>query len=69
MLEKLLPRNEHKVERTIRVALGLVLVGLALTGPKVAWGWIGLLPLVTGLVGSCPAYTLFGWSTCARRGA
>lgn len=69
MRERLFPANEHKVERVVRVAIGLVLIALAVTGPKYAWGWIGLLPLVTGLVGSCPAYTLLGVSTCKTRGA
>jgi hypothetical protein len=45
------------------VFLGGALVFLAVTG-QTAWGWVGVLPLVTGLVGSCPAYRLFGVSTC-----
>ncbi len=63
MLEKLLPMNEHPIERIVRIAVGLVLVALVFVGPKTAWGWIGILPLATGLVGSCPAYTLLGMST------
>lgn len=66
MLEKVFPKNEHTVERVLRVLVGLGLLGLVFFGPKTAWGWIGILPLVTGLVGSCPAYTLFGISTCRR---
>ena len=64
MLEKVFPKNEHKVERVIRVVLGLGLIALAFTGPKTPWGFVGFLPLVTGLVGTCPAYTIFGIRTC-----
>ncbi|MBN8747966.1 Uncharacterised protein [Xylophilus ampelinus] len=58
--------NVGTVDRVLRVLVGLVLIGLALTGTIGAWGWIGLLPLATGLLRYCPAYSLFGWRTCAR---
>lgn len=64
MLEKILPRNESWTDRGIRVALGLALLSLVFVGPHTLWGLIGLVPLVTGAVGSCPLYTLFGLSTC-----
>jgi hypothetical protein len=64
MLERILPRNEHPMERVARVVVGLGVLSLVFVGPKTPWGWIGLVPLVTGLVGSCPLYTLFGLSTC-----
>lgn len=64
---KLLPHNEHNIERIARVALGLGLLLMVFFGPKTAWGWLGLIPLVTGAIGSCPIYTLFGVSTCPRR--
>ncbi|MBS1153398.1 MAG: hypothetical protein H6Q89_5096 [Myxococcaceae bacterium] len=67
MLSKLLPKNEHVVERVIRVVLGLVLIALVFTGPQTPWGLLGLIPLATGLLGSCPLYTLFGISTCAMK--
>jgi len=67
MLSKVLPRNEHGVERAIRVILGLGLLALVVSGPKTAWGLIGIIPLVTGLIGSCPLYTIFGISTCKLR--
>jgi len=60
----LFPNNEHKVERVVRVLLGVGLLSLTVVGPQTPWGLIGLIPLVTGLVGSCPLYTLFGISTC-----
>lgn len=65
MLAKFLPNNEHLVERVLRVAVGIVLLALVFVGPKTAWGLVGLVPLATGLLGSCPLYTLFGFSTCA----
>ena len=64
MLEKLLPRNEHKVDRVLRVVLGLALLSLVFVGPKSLWGLVGIVPLATGALGSCPLYTLLGLSTC-----
>lgn len=69
MLTRLLPQNEHVVERVIRVVLGVGLIALAFVGPKTPFGWVGVVPLLTGLVGSCPLYTLFGFSTCPTRKA
>jgi hypothetical protein len=59
--------NEGTIDRIIRVVVGLVLISLVFVGPQTPWGWIGLLPLATGLIGWCPAYSLFGLSTCPRR--
>jgi hypothetical protein len=64
MIEKILPRNEHVVERALRVALGIGLLAIAFVGPKTPWGFLGIVPLATGLLGSCPLYTVFGISTC-----
>jgi hypothetical protein len=64
MAWKIFPRNEHAVERTIRVILGLGILSLTVVGPKTPWGFLGLVPLATGLIGSCPLYTLLGISTC-----
>ncbi|MBK9030394.1 MAG: DUF2892 domain-containing protein [Myxococcales bacterium] len=60
----ILPRNEHRIDRALRLIVGVVLLALVFVGPKTLWGLIGLVPLVTGLLGSCPAYTLLGISTC-----
>jgi hypothetical protein len=60
---RLFPRNTHPVERGIRVLLGVGLLSLTVLGPSTPWGYLGLIPLATGLVGSCPVYTLFGIST------
>ena len=65
MWPALFPQNENQLDRGFRVFVGGVLLFLAVTGVT-AWGYVGLLPLVTGLLGSCPAYTLFGVSTCHR---
>lgn len=59
--------NEHMIDRTLRVIAGLVLITLAATGTVGVWGWIGVLPLVTGIVGFCPGYAIFGMSTCATK--
>lgn len=67
MFSKLFPANEHKVERAIRIAMGLVVLSLAFVGPRSPWAFLGVVPLLTGLLGSCPLYTLFGISTCRLR--
>lgn len=58
--------NEANWDRIARVVLGLGLLSLAFVGPKTPWGYVGLLPLLTGTVGYCPAYALLGVKT--RRG-
>lgn len=63
----LLRTNEHPVERTVRGVLGIVLIGLAFTGTLGAWAYIGIVPLLTGVVGSCPLYSVLGVSTCPLR--
>lgn len=57
-------KNVGSAERVIRVVAGLGLISLVFIGPQTPWGWIGLLPIATGLSGWCPIYTLFGISTC-----
>lgn len=64
MATRLLTHNEGTPDRVLRVVLGLVLISLVFVGPKTAWGWLGLIPLVTGLVGTCPMYSLLGIATC-----
>lgn len=59
--------NEGTVDRVVRVIAGLVILSLAFIGPKTAWGYIGLIPIATGLVGYCPAYSLFGINTCPAK--
>jgi O-antigen ligase len=57
-------RNAGNVDRTIRIVAGLVLITLAATGTVGVWGWLGVLPLATGLVGWCPPYSMLGINTC-----
>ena len=64
MFAKIFPHNEHVADRVIRVILGLVLLSLVFFGPRTPWGWVGLVPLLTGLVGGCPL--CLGVSTCPR---
>lgn len=61
---RLFPRNEHRVERVIRVVAGLAILSLYFIGPRSPWALLGLVPLATGLLGSCPLYTVLGVSTC-----
>lgn len=67
-MPRIFPRNEGAADRTLRVLLGLGLLSLTFLGPRTAWGWVGVLPLVTGLVGTCPLYTLLGLRTCPVEG-
>ena len=60
-------RNVGSVDRVIRIVVGLGLISLAFWGPKTMWGWIGLVPLGTALVGWCPPYALLGINTCGRK--
>ncbi len=56
--------NEGTLDRTLRVLLGLGLLSLVFVGPQTPWGWIGVVPLATGLIGYCPLYGLLGMNTC-----
>ncbi len=60
-------KNEGAVDRVLRVVVGAGVLALAFIGPQTAWGYIGLIPLLTGLAGWCPAYALFGISTCPMK--
>ena len=59
--------NEGGIARGLRVVAGLVLIGLAATGTVGWWGWLGVVPLATGAIGWCPAYTIFGINTCSMK--
>jgi hypothetical protein len=50
----------------VRVVAGLAILSLVFVGPKTAWGWFGLVPLATGILGWCPLYALVGISTCGK---
>ncbi|MGQ9724369.1 MAG: YgaP family membrane protein [Tepidimonas sp.] len=55
--------NVGGIDRIVRIVAGLILIALAATGTVGVWGWIGVVPLATGLIGWCPAYLPFGFST------
>ena len=56
--------NVGTIDRVMRIVAGGILVAMAATGTVGLWGWIGVVPLATGLFKFCPAYTLLGMSTC-----
>lgn len=60
----MLKKNEGAFDRVGRIVVGLAVLSLAFVGPHTAWGYIGVVPLLTGLIGSCPAYQLLGINTC-----
>ena len=60
-------QNVGGVDRAIRIIAGLILIGLAATGKIGVWGYIGVVPLATGLIGWCPAYLPFGLKTCKTK--
>jgi hypothetical protein len=57
-------KNAGSLDRLARIVIGIVLIALATTHQVGLWGWIGVIPLVTGLIGYCPLYRVFGFSTC-----
>ena len=63
----MLKRNEGNLDRVLRIILGLVLVSLVFIGPMTPWGWVGVIPLATGLIGSCPIYSILGLNTCPMK--
>ena len=65
-MSKLLPKNVHSIERVFRFLLGMFVLSLIFWGPKTWWGLLGMMPLLTSLVGSCPLYTVLGRSTCKK---
>ena len=59
--------NVGGIDRILRIVVGLVLIGLAVTGTVGMWGWLGIVPLATGAIGWCPPYAMLGWSTCKMK--
>ncbi len=60
-------RNEGNLDRILRVIVGLALVSLVFWGPQTAFGWVGLILIVTGVVGMCPIYSILGVNTCGLK--
>jgi len=61
--------NEGMIDRGIRIILGIVLIWLAVAGIWSPWGWIGILPLATGILGYCALYQVLGIKTCPMKKA
>jgi Protein of unknown function (DUF2892) len=56
--------NVGQFDQIIRIIVGIALIAMTLKGMIGAWGWIGLVPLFTGAIRSCPLYSVLGMSTC-----
>ena len=56
--------NVGGIDKILRIVTGLILLSLVFVGPRTAWGWIGIVPLATGLINWCPLYSLLGFTTC-----
>ena len=59
--------NEGGLDRVLRIAVGLAVLSLVFVGPKTPWAWLGLIPLLTGVIGFCPLYALLGLNTLGVR--
>jgi len=59
--------NVGTIDRAIRIVLGLTLIGTTLAGVTGIWGWLGIVPLATGIFRFCPAYLPFGLSSCSTQ--
>jgi len=57
--------NVGSIDRVVRIVAGVALIGLAVAGTIGPWGYIGVLPLLTGFMRVCPAYSLLGINTCS----
>ena len=60
-------KNEGGLDRGLRVVGGLAVLSLAFVGPQTPWGYVGAIPILTGLLGWCPLYTLLGINTCPMK--
>lgn len=61
-----MPKNEGTIDRALRIIVGLAVLSLAFIGPQTPWAYLGLVPLLTGLVGYCPLYSLLGICTMKK---
>lgn len=60
-------KNVGGIDRIVRIVAGLVLIALTVMGTLPVWGYIGIVPLATGLMGWCPPYAMFGFNTCSMK--
>ena len=57
-------KNVGSLDKVVRVVVGIALIAMVFVGPQTAWGWIGVIPLVTAALSWCPLYTPLGITTC-----
>jgi hypothetical protein len=62
-------KNVGTIDRVLRIVVGLALISIVFVGPQTPWGWIGVVPLATALIGYCPLYSLLGIKTCPTKNA
>ena len=62
--EVVMEKNIHPIERILRISLGVILISFAFVGPANPWFLLGLVPIITGLVGWCPLYAIIGFNSC-----
>jgi hypothetical protein len=60
-------QNVGTIDRAIRAIAGIGLISLVFVGPQTVWGWIGVVPLATAIIGWCPPYSLLGINTCGTK--
>ncbi len=60
-------QNIGSLDRIVRIVIGVALIAATLTGAIGVWGWVGVVPLVTALMGWCPPYAILGFSTCKMK--
>lgn len=60
-------KNVGSVDKILRIIVGLALIAIVFVGPQTPWGWIGVVPLITALVGYCPLYKVIGINTCRTK--
>ncbi len=59
--------NVGGIDKILRIVVGIALIAMTLMGVIGAWGWVGVVPLLTGLFGACPLYSIIGLNTCPIR--
>jgi hypothetical protein len=59
----IIPTNMSGLDRLLRIVLGLLLLSLVFVGPRTDWGFLGLIPIISGVMGFCPVYSLLGIRT------
>ena len=60
-------QNVGSIDRALRAIIGLGLISMVFIGPQIVWGWIGIVPLATAVMGWCPPYALLGINTCGLK--